>query len=328
MSHFNRKLLNYLSTLVSLILLCTTTSFAASITPPEPCTSQNCVRYVLTTDDGLNIRVFEWKKSDGTLNTGAPPVIFINGFPHAQLEWLPVTTSSLADNFRLITYDMRGQGLSDKPTDGTYYYNGKYSAEIQNIMSTLNLKNTVLVAHSHGGTALMDYIINKGTTNLKGIVLMGAFTKMDLENLTLTAEVFTPLTLGLAPRILSDADEGDWLAANKEFADASSHSRLPKDGVDILAMDMIVPGIVRQAIFLPPRNVINTALTNLAIPSLVIHGGKDALINLSHAVENYNLLGAKSTMIVYPGTGHLPQYEMTNKLIKDLGNFFSRVNSN
>lgn len=327
MSYYHRIRSGYIYyTLLSFILLFSTASFAASITPGVDCTLQNCIRYVLTTDDGLNIRVFEWKKSDGTLNSAAPAVIFINGFPHAQLEWLPVTTSPLANNYRLITYDLRGQGLSDKPDDGSKYANGTYAAEIQNIISTLNLQNTVLIAHSHGGTALMDYIINKGTSNLKGIVLMSAFTKLDLTNNQTTVDVFTPTGLALAPRILFDDDEGDYLAANKAFADASSHNQLPKEGVDILAMDMMVLASVRQAVFLPPRNVTNAALNNLPIPSLVIHGGDDDLINLSHAIENYKLLGAKSRLIVYPGIGHLPQYEMTNKLNRDLEYFLKSVN--
>jgi alpha/beta hydrolase fold len=44
-----------------------------------------------------------------------PAIVFIHGFMQSHLSWMRQTASPLADGFRLVTYDVRGHGGSDKP---------------------------------------------------------------------------------------------------------------------------------------------------------------------------------------------------------------------
>ena len=64
----------------------------------------------VTTPDGVAIAAQDW----GREGSGRD-VLMIHGFSQSHLCWLRQTDSSLADEFRLATYDNRGHGMSEKP---------------------------------------------------------------------------------------------------------------------------------------------------------------------------------------------------------------------
>jgi non-heme chloroperoxidase len=55
----------------------------------------------------------------------AAPVILIHGLNQCRLSWIRQLNSELAEHFQLVTYDLRGHGDSDKPTQTRYYAEGK-----------------------------------------------------------------------------------------------------------------------------------------------------------------------------------------------------------
>lgn len=62
--------------------------------------------------DGVTLAVQEWANSEG------PAIVFVHGFSASQLAWRQqVEAPELADEFRMITFDTRGSGMSDKPAD-------------------------------------------------------------------------------------------------------------------------------------------------------------------------------------------------------------------
>ena len=53
-----------------------------------------------------------------TGNSKGCPILFIHGFSQCWLAWNRQLNSDLANDHRLIAMDLRGHGLSDKPSDG------------------------------------------------------------------------------------------------------------------------------------------------------------------------------------------------------------------
>ena len=62
------------------------------------------------TPDGLTISAQEWGNPNG------PEILLIHGFGQSHLSWMRQVDSDLAREFRIITYDLRGHGYSDKPS--------------------------------------------------------------------------------------------------------------------------------------------------------------------------------------------------------------------
>src|SRR4051794_8291040 len=53
---------------------------------------------------GLRLHAREWGDPEG------PPVVFIHGWSQSQLCWARQTEGPLADEFRIVTFDLRGHG--------------------------------------------------------------------------------------------------------------------------------------------------------------------------------------------------------------------------
>ena len=58
---------------------------------------------------GLRLHVCEWGNQDG------PPILFIHGWSQNQLCWARQYESELAEEFRLVAFDLRGHGMSEAP---------------------------------------------------------------------------------------------------------------------------------------------------------------------------------------------------------------------
>ena len=73
------------------------TAGAAQQAPPPPYKA-----HTVKSADGVTLAVQEW---------GNPS----HGFSQASLSWSRQVTSELAREFRMVTFDLRGHGNSDKP---------------------------------------------------------------------------------------------------------------------------------------------------------------------------------------------------------------------
>src|SRR6201994_3519309 len=124
------------------------------------------------TPDGLTISAQEWG------NPAGPEILFIHGFSQSHLSWMRQVDSDLAKEFRLITYDLRGHGNSDKPLDPTRYRDSKaWGDEVQAVIDTAGLKHPVLVGWSYAGRVISDYVATHGADKLAGINFVDASIK-------------------------------------------------------------------------------------------------------------------------------------------------------
>src|SRR3954470_8680007 len=64
--------------------------------------------------DGVRLAVFETGPAD------APTVVAVHGYPDNHTLWDEIA-ARLATEFHVVTYDVRGAGASDKPTDRAAY---------------------------------------------------------------------------------------------------------------------------------------------------------------------------------------------------------------
>src|SRR5437667_6610533 len=141
------------------------------------------------TPDGLTISAQEWGNPTG------PEILFIHGFSQSYLSWMRQVDSDLAKEFRIVTYDLRGHGNSDKPLDPARYRDSKaWGDEVQAVMDAAGLKRPVLVGWSYAGRVISDYVTTHGAGKLAGINFVDASIKADpafagdsLKNLHLMA---------------------------------------------------------------------------------------------------------------------------------------------
>src|SRR5689334_15341198 len=89
---------------------------------------------------GLRLHVGEWGAVDG------PAILLIHGWPQTHLCWARQYESALADEFRLIAYDLRGHGMSEAPLAAEHYTDDRlWADDIAAIIDALALDRSVLV---------------------------------------------------------------------------------------------------------------------------------------------------------------------------------------
>lgn len=79
--------------------------------------------YNVTAPDGVTIAVQESGDPSGPAN------VFIHGLLGSRLNWEKQTASPELQRYRMISYDMRGHGLSGKPDDAAAYRDGRRYAD-------------------------------------------------------------------------------------------------------------------------------------------------------------------------------------------------------
>src|SRR5215469_14718378 len=75
--------------------------------------------YTVTSKDGVKLAVQE------SGNPNGPAIIFVHGLLGSRLNWEAQVQSPELRQYRLITYDLRGHGLSGKPSGAAPYHDGR-----------------------------------------------------------------------------------------------------------------------------------------------------------------------------------------------------------
>ncbi len=99
------------------------------------------------------------------------PVVFIHGLGASIYAWRKTLGPVLAAGFRVIAFDNRGFGFSDKPARG--YSNAEYASLTVAFMDSLGLADAVLVGHSMGG-AIAGEVAIAYPRRVRGLVLIDA----------------------------------------------------------------------------------------------------------------------------------------------------------
>lgn len=84
------------------------------------------------------------------------PVVLIHGWPASAASWGPIAETLAGAGHRVIAYDRRGFGASEKPTDGYDY--DTFAADLAGLIDQLDVQNPLLVGFSMGGGEVARYI--------------------------------------------------------------------------------------------------------------------------------------------------------------------------
>ncbi|MDK2464358.1 MAG: alpha/beta hydrolase [Candidatus Korarchaeota archaeon] len=116
---------------------------------------------------GIRLRLYDSAES---LSYDDPTtLILLHGMPGQLTNWR-YQIERLERRWRIVAYDMRGYGESDKPGRVTFE---DYLLDLGGVMGRLGIwpENAVLVGHSFGGMVAQAFARGR---NLKGLVLVGS----------------------------------------------------------------------------------------------------------------------------------------------------------
>jgi non-heme chloroperoxidase len=257
---------------------------------------------------GLRLHVREWGRADG------PPILFIHGLSQNHLCWTKQYQSALAEEFRLVAYDLRGHGMSEAPLEPEHYTNARlWADDVAAIIDQLRLDRPVLVGWSYGGFVICDYLRAHGQDRIAAIDFAGAV-------ITLGGAAFGTL---IGPGFLDhfpDATADD-LPTNirgiRGLVKGWPAKPYPAEEVEtLLCSAMVVPAQIRAN--LGAREIDgDDVLRTLQVPLLVSHGRADTVV-LPAMAEHVLATCPTAEPSWYEGVGHTAFLEAPERFNREL----------
>ena len=231
-------------------------------------------------------------------------MVFLHGSGLSHIVWSLTEQFFFNKNFNVLSLDLPGHGNSDGPCLGSIE---KIADWLEEVFKKLNLNDLILVGHSQGCLEILEYA-HKYKSRLKKLIFVGGSNKMPVH----------PNLIELAKNGDSDAIKlmMKWgYEGSKKFIGGNPVEKIiqsPRDISEILAVDLIAC-----------NNYLNgsEAAKKINLPSLVILGQLDKMVNLESGKKFSNLLENSTTHIINE-CGHMimieKAFEMREKILKFL----------
>ena len=100
------------------------------------------------------------------------PVVLVHGWPLSGASWKEQVPALVDAGYRVITYDRRGFGESDKPLTGYDY--DTFTDDLSGLLEALDVRDATLVGFSMGGGEVARYVAKYGEDRLRSVVFASA----------------------------------------------------------------------------------------------------------------------------------------------------------
>ena len=269
--------------------------------------------YEVRGGDGLRLHAREWGNREGA------ELLLVHGWSQSDLCWRKQVERDLAARFRIVTFDLRGHGLSEKPAEARQYLDERlWADDLAAVIEQTGLERPLVVAWSYGGFVVTDYLRSHGDARIAGINLVGGAV-------LLKPPTFEHIGPGLLENA-NDASESD-LATNipavQRFLRACTAEALDeRDWTMALCWNMVVPPAVRGALI--SREIDGReALAATDVPVLISHGRRDSIV-LPSMADLALAVCRDAEASWYDDVGHLPFWEAPERFNRELAQFSER----
>ena len=266
-----------------------------------------------TAPDGVRIAIQEYGTPTG------PEIVLVHGLAGSHLDWTKQVSSPALHKYRLITYDLRGHGLSAKPSEAAYYAEGKrWGEELHTVIKSAHLTRPVLVGWSLGGVVMTNYLETYGDADIAGLVYVDGVIELKPELLKSHPDTI---------KALLSLDLNTYLEGTRQFVRQCFYHQPDAPAFALLYANaaMASPDMMRT-VFAGVSAPAASALPRVGVPTLYIYGEQDNLVGLP-MTERAKQLMPRSTLILYPKTGHAVFFEQPGRFNQDLDRFARQTKS-
>jgi pimeloyl-ACP methyl ester carboxylesterase len=219
------------------------------------------------------------------------PVVFLHGWLGSWRYWFP-TMERVAENFRTYSFDFWGFGESRRKS--TYESIQNYSDQVIRFLDELGIDRCLLVGHSMGGMVALKTAINH-PKRISRVAAVGAPIVGDslswllkLTDRPLFADAFARVPWFrrfMFRRFLGEADDQHVHEILDDSVKSSSTT-------------------LRNAVGSMWRTDLRPELQRLSVPTLIVHGGRDVIVQPNQADLFDNVSTAE--VVVMPESRHFP----------------------
>ncbi len=233
------------------------------------------------------------------------PVVLIHGWPLSGRSWEKQGSALVEAGNRVITYDRRGFGESSQPFGGYDY--DTFAADLNALLTHLDLRDATLVGFSMGGGEVARYIARYGTDRVAKAVLAAAVPPYlyqsddnpegGLDDATIQQFQDGVLTDRIA---FLDGFTTDFFAAGDRYDLISEPSRLYHREIAEFASPKGTLDCIAAFSYTDFRD----DLAKIDVPTLVIHGDSDAIVPFEVSGRRSHEAIDGSSLVLIEGAPH------------------------
>lgn len=235
------------------------------------------------------------------------PVVLIHGYPLDGASWERQTLALLDAGYRVITYDRRGFGKSSQPTVGYDY--DTFAADLDAVLTELDLTDVVLVGFSMGTGELARYVSKFGIARVAKLAFLGSLGPFLLRTDDNPSGVPEDVFDGIVAS--AKADRYSWFTGfyeNFYNLDENLGTRISQEAVTNswnvatgsapIAAYAVVPTWVED--FRADVDAVRAA----GLPSLILHGTADRILPIDSSGRPFSKAFPEATYVELEGAPH------------------------
>jgi pimeloyl-ACP methyl ester carboxylesterase len=206
------------------------------------------------------------------------PVVLIHGWPLSSAAWSEQVPALEQAGYRVVTYDRRGFGRSDKPKTGYAY--DTLTEDLHALLEGLDLQDVTLVGFSMGGGEVARYFSKYGHERVHSAVFASAVPPYLLHG---ADNPDGPLTKAQAAQFTAQltADEDSFYDTfTTQFFSADGQLKVSEaQRLEAVALcDQADKLASLQTMAAWAGTDFREDLTRVDVPTLIIHGDSDATV--------------------------------------------------
>ena len=258
------------------------------------------------------------------------PLIVLHGGPGLDHTEMHPWMDPLADTFRLIYVDQRGQGRSERVDPATLSLS-RFAEDVSKLASALGLRQYALLGHSYGSFVTLAHAVERGDAS--HYIISGgtaSFTKTAPE-IQVNLASFEPVELreqvtqswALEPTVRTQEDFHRVMEMQMPFHFMSSESDAYRRYMAASGQTVYAPEVL--AYFSEHEYPIEyeDRLVTITKPTLVMTGEYDRTCTPRAAREMAAGIPA-ATLLIVPNAGHMTHVEQPEIVLPAIRDFFKR----
>ena len=205
-------------------------------------------------------------------------VVLIHGWPLSTQAWEPQVSVLQAAGYRVVAYDRRGFGHSDKPESGYSY--DVLADDLQRVMDLCGLQDVTLVGFSMGGGEVARYIARHGESRLRSVVFAAAVPPYMMKTAGNPEGPLTPETALQTKGALEQDRSSFFEQFTKDFFSANGVLKVTESqrGDAKTACHQSAQHAALACLEAFGATDFREDLKKVTVPTLVIHGDADAIV--------------------------------------------------
>jgi pimeloyl-ACP methyl ester carboxylesterase len=246
------------------------------------------------------------------------PIVLVHGYAGNLRNWV-LQIPALTQTHRTVSLDLRGHGLTDRPSRPEDYSLERLAEDVYGLLQTVGIRECYLCGHSMGGMVAQEFVLAHPEM-VRALILVDTTAQQPASSDMAEHARLVQIALSQGMEAVFEEMLRASLLAG-ELAEAANSVYIEKWREQFLLTSL--EGYVYCAQAIHGRRSLLDELHRIQIPTLIVCGALDEPF-LEPSCQMHERI-AGSELAIIPGSGHVPTIERPQEFNRIVASFLARV---